>query len=176
MLEDFATDGGDRKDVFFYQVRARESPILARGISDAAPQADDEHYIPRALLFDLEPRVSPHAYFLRCYPPGPSSNLAPQVINSIQSGDSRSLYNPENFFMSPDGGGAGNNWASGMSEHFHRGSLALSVTRSVVRLGYQQANDKEEEIMEMIDREADGSDSLEVTCKQVVTGTLSQCS
>ncbi|KFG42533.1 tubulin gamma chain, partial [Toxoplasma gondii p89] len=28
----------DRKDVFFYQ-------------------ADDEHYIPRALLFDLEPRV-----------------------------------------------------------------------------------------------------------------------
>ena len=29
--------GGDRKDVFFYQ-------------------ADDDHYIPRALLFDLEPR------------------------------------------------------------------------------------------------------------------------
>ena len=38
ILEEFATDGGDRKDVFFYQ-------------------ADDEHYIPRALLFDLEPRV-----------------------------------------------------------------------------------------------------------------------
>lgn len=38
ILEDFATDGGDRKDVFFYQ-------------------ADDDHYIPRALLFDLEPRV-----------------------------------------------------------------------------------------------------------------------
>lgn len=98
ILEDFATDGGDRKDVFFYQ-------------------ADDEHYIPRALLFDLEPRV----------------------INSILSGESRNLYNPENVFLSPDGGGAGNNWAS----------------------GYQQANDKEEEIMEMIDREADGSDSLE---------------
>ena len=29
--------GGDRKDVFFYQ-------------------ADDDHYVPRALLFDLEPR------------------------------------------------------------------------------------------------------------------------
>lgn len=29
--------GGDRKDVFFYQ-------------------ADDEHYVPRALLLDLEPR------------------------------------------------------------------------------------------------------------------------
>ena len=38
VLEDFATQGGDRKDVFFYQ-------------------ADDEHYIPRALLVDLEPRV-----------------------------------------------------------------------------------------------------------------------
>ncbi|CAO3636815.1 unnamed protein product [Cunninghamella echinulata] len=37
-LEDFATEGGDCKDVFFYQ-------------------ADNEHYIPRALLLDLEPRV-----------------------------------------------------------------------------------------------------------------------
>eukprot|EP01048_Picozoa_sp_COSAG05_P010440 COSAG05_NODE_919_length_6591_cov_81.831793_5_plen_473_part_00 len=110
ILEDFATDGGDRKDVFFYQ-------------------ADDEHYIPRALLFDLEPRV----------------------INSILTGDSRNLYNPENVFMSLDGGGAGNNWAS----------------------GYQQANDKEEEIMEMIDREADGSDSLEgfVVIHSIAGGT-----
>ncbi|KAH6562289.1 hypothetical protein BASA62_009277 [Batrachochytrium salamandrivorans] len=38
ILEDFATEGGDRKDVFFYQ-------------------ADDEHYIPRAILVDLEPRM-----------------------------------------------------------------------------------------------------------------------
>ena len=38
VLEDFATDGIDRKDVFFYQ-------------------ADDDHYIPRAVLLDLEPRV-----------------------------------------------------------------------------------------------------------------------
>jgi tubulin gamma len=40
-LEDFASEsgGGDRKDVFFYQ-------------------ADDQHYIPRAILVDLEPRVS----------------------------------------------------------------------------------------------------------------------
>jgi tubulin gamma len=38
-LEDFATAGsGDRKDVFFYQ-------------------ADDDHYVPRALLLDLEPGV-----------------------------------------------------------------------------------------------------------------------
>jgi hypothetical protein len=39
MLEEWATETGDRKDVFFYQ-------------------ADDEHYIPRAILVDLEPRVS----------------------------------------------------------------------------------------------------------------------
>jgi hypothetical protein len=39
ILEEWATEGGDRKDVFFYQ-------------------ADDEHYIPRAILVDLEPRVS----------------------------------------------------------------------------------------------------------------------
>lgn len=38
VLEDFATEGVDRKDVFFYQ-------------------ADDDHYIPRAVLLDLEPRV-----------------------------------------------------------------------------------------------------------------------
>lgn len=38
-LEEWAEGGqGDRKDVFFYQ-------------------ADDEHYIPRAILIDLEPRV-----------------------------------------------------------------------------------------------------------------------
>lgn len=39
ILEEWATEGGDRKDVFFYQ-------------------ADDEHYIPRAILVDLEPRAS----------------------------------------------------------------------------------------------------------------------
>ena len=40
ILEEYAANGnaGDRKDVFFYQ-------------------ADDEHYVPRALLLDLEPRV-----------------------------------------------------------------------------------------------------------------------
>ncbi len=37
-LEDYATEGSDRKDVFFYQ-------------------ADDNHYVPRAVLVDLEPRV-----------------------------------------------------------------------------------------------------------------------
>eukprot|EP01111_Echinosteliopsis_oligospora_P017219 TRINITY_DN7387_c0_g1_i2.p1 TRINITY_DN7387_c0_g1~~TRINITY_DN7387_c0_g1_i2.p1 ORF type:complete len:266 (+),score=80.86 TRINITY_DN7387_c0_g1_i2:36-833(+) len=97
-LEDYATQGGDRKDVFFYQ-------------------ADDEHYIPRALLFDLEPRV----------------------IHSLRNSPFANLYNPENIFVSQEGSGAGNNWAS----------------------GYSQAEKVNEEIMDMIDREADGSDSLE---------------
>ena len=72
ILEDYATQGDDRKDVFFYQ-------------------ADDEHYIPRALLIDLEPRV----------------------INGIQNGLYSNLYNPENFYIAKHGGGAGNNWANG---------------------------------------------------------------
>ena len=38
IVEDFAVDGSDRKDVFFYQ-------------------ADDMQYVPRAILVDLEPRV-----------------------------------------------------------------------------------------------------------------------
>eukprot|EP00922_Rhytidocystis_sp_ex-Travisia-forbesii_P008620 GHVS01012636.1.p1 GENE.GHVS01012636.1~~GHVS01012636.1.p1 ORF type:complete len:459 (+),score=65.12 GHVS01012636.1:185-1561(+) len=109
LLQDFQ-GGGDRKDVFFYQ-------------------ADDEHYIPRALLFDLEPRV----------------------INSIQTSEYRNLYNPENFFVSKEGGGAGNNWGS----------------------GYSQADAVQEEILEMIDRESDGSDSLEgfVLCHSIAGGT-----
>lgn len=38
ILEEWATDKSDRKDVFFYQ-------------------ADDELYVPRSILVDLEPRV-----------------------------------------------------------------------------------------------------------------------
>ncbi|CAO3631755.1 unnamed protein product [Mucor hiemalis] len=97
-LEDFATEGGDRKDVFFYQ-------------------ADNEHYIPRALLLDLEPRV----------------------INNIKSSPFANLYNPENIFTSKDGGGAGNTWPN----------------------GYSQGERMCEDIMDMVDREADNSDSLE---------------
>jgi tubulin gamma len=62
------------------------------------------------------------------------------VINAIQTGPYRNIYNPENFFIDPQGSGAGNNWAS----------------------GYVQGEAVHEEIFDMIDREADGSDSLEV--------------
>ncbi len=98
----------DRKDVFFYQ-------------------ADDEHYIPRALLFDLEPRV----------------------VHGIMASDYKNLFNPENVFVSKDGGGAGNNWGCGYSS-------ALKV---------------QEDVMDMIDREADGSDSLEgfFMCHSIVS-------
>jgi len=109
VLEDFATHGGDRKDVFFYQ-------------------ADDEQYIPRALLIDLEPRV------------------LNQVNNEMPG-----LFNQENIYRHPEGGGAGNNWA----------------------MGYDMAQSVQEEILEMIDREADGSDSLEgfLLCHSIAGGT-----
>ncbi|KAF2005760.1 tubulin-domain-containing protein [Amniculicola lignicola CBS 123094] len=97
-LEDFATEGGDRKDVFFYQ-------------------SDDTRYIPRAILLDLEPRV----------------------LNAIQNSPYKNIYNPENFYIHKDGTGAGNNWGA----------------------GYSMGEQVQEEIMDMIDREADGSDSLE---------------
>ena len=47
--------------------------------------------------------------------------------------------------MSKDGGGAGNNWAQ----------------------GYAAGERIYEEVMEMIDREAEGSDSLEVCCNSI---------
>ncbi|CAM9576388.1 unnamed protein product, partial [Ectocarpus fasciculatus] len=97
-LVEHAHAGDDRKDVFFYQ-------------------ADDEHYVPRNIMIDLEPRV----------------------IHGIQSSAYRDLYNQENFFVAKEGGGAGNNWAS----------------------GYRQGSEHEDYVMEMIDREADNSDSLE---------------
>jgi len=98
ILEEFATQGDDRKDVFFYQ-------------------ADNEHYIPRALLVDLEPKA----------------------IEYIQKSPYGGLYNPENIFIEKEGGGAGNNWG----------------------MGYTLGEKVHEEVMDMIDREADGSDSLD---------------
>lgn len=45
------------------------------------------------------------------------------------------------MYLSQDGGGAGNNWAA----------------------GYGRGNGLQEEIFDIIDREAEGSDSLEVS-------------
>lgn len=93
-----ALDFNDRKDVFFYQ-------------------ADDDHYVPRAILLDLEPRVIAH---IRTHSP------------------IRSLFNPENVFVTKEGGGAGNIWS----------------------MGYKIAESYYENIVDMIDREVDGADSL----------------
>jgi len=110
ILQEHATEGIDRKDVFFYQ-------------------ADDEHYIPRSVLLDLEPRV----------------------INTIMNSEYRKLYNPENVYLAKDGGGAGNNWAC----------------------GYSLGGDLHEEVFDIIDREAEGSDSLEgfVVAHSIAGGT-----
>ena len=92
-------------------------------------QSDDDRYTPRALLMDLEPRVVLH-----------------KLAHSNQK-----LFNPENVFCSHDGGGAGNNWAS----------------------GYRQGQEFHEQVFDMMDREADNSDSLEgfVLCHSIAGGT-----
>lgn len=69
-----------------------------------------------------------------------------QVINNILTSPYANLYNPENIFVSKDGGGAGNNWAQ----------------------GYAAGEGIYEELMEMVDREAEGSDSLEVSSFLVI--------
>ena len=66
-------------------------------------------------------------------------DLEPRVINNIMNSEYKKLYNPENIYLAKDGGGAGNNWAS----------------------GYSQGQQLYEDIFDIIDREADGSDSLE---------------
>jgi tubulin gamma len=88
-----------------------------------------DKYIPRALLMDLEPRV----------------------VQKLASQKTERLFNPENVFVSPDGSGAGNNWAS----------------------GFRQGMQHSEVIFDMIDREADNSDSLEgfVVTHSIAGGT-----
>jgi tubulin gamma len=66
-------------------------------------------------------------------------DLEPRVLDTIRQGPFGGIYNSENIFTARDGGGAGNIWAN----------------------GYAQGELVSEEMMEMIDREAEGSDSLE---------------
>lgn len=74
-----------------------------------------------------------------------------QVIQGIQSGPYKNIYNPENIFVDKSGTGAGNNWAA----------------------GYSMGEAVQDELLDMIDREADGSDSLEVCMSQVCSTRLS---
>lgn len=75
-----------------------------------------------------------------------------QVLHNIQSGPYRNIYNPENFFIGQEGIGAGNNWGT----------------------GYAAGEGVQEEIFDMIDREADGSDSLEVRFTTLACANMQQ--
>lgn len=80
-------------------------------------QADNGRYVPRAVCMDLEPRV----------------------LQSLKQQDYGNLYNPENFYVSSHGGGAGNAWAS----------------------GYYQGGEAKEAFLDILQREAENADALE---------------
>ena len=61
----------------FTRSKAEKNETSYPQVLNTYPQADDEHYIPRAILLDLEDRV----------------------INGIKTGDYKKLYNPENFIV-----------------------------------------------------------------------------
>lgn len=98
LRSDGVLDPGDDKNVFFYQ-------------------ADDDHYVPRAVLLDTEPGV----------------------VNAISAGRYGKLFNPESVYVAGDGGGAGNNWATG----YAAGAAAA------------------ERIADIVDREFEGCDNAE---------------
>lgn len=62
------------------------------------------------------------------------------MLDGVRASELCSLFNPESIFCPDDGSGAGNNWAAGFSAG--------------------QSNT--EDLLDMLDREAEGSDSLEV--------------
>lgn len=66
-------------------------------------------------------------------------DMEPRVVNSILNGPTGAMYNPENVYLATNGGGAGNNWA----------------------VGYQYGEQNLESLVDIFDREADGSDNLE---------------
>lgn len=92
-------DHGDRRSVFF-------------------DETEKNRYTPRALLFDLEPRV----------------------VSGILQSTTGGIYSPDNIYLYNEGGGAGNNWAAGYSS-------ALLI---------------DETLIDMIDRETERCDNLEV--------------
>ena len=86
------------------------------------------------------------------------------MIHGIQKSAYANFFNPENIYINPEGGGAGNNWASG--------NLSLTFIRYFqiklifnISAGFRQAESVRDDIMDMINREADGSESLEVEHK-----------
>ena len=94
------SEHGDRRSVFF-------------------DETEKNRYTPRALLFDLEPRV----------------------VSGILQSTTGGIYSPDNIYLYNEGGGAGNNWAAGYSS-------ALQI---------------DDTLIDMIDRETERCDNLEVT-------------
>jgi tubulin gamma len=90
--------------------------------------ADDGRYVPRAILIDLEERV----------------------VNSIKKSRYSHFYNPENILVY-EGGGAGNNWAS----------------------GYDHGVSHYEDIADVVRREVEVADALEgfFYCHSIAGGT-----
>ena len=78
-------------------------------------------------------------------------DLEPRVVNSIMNSKYSKLFNNENIYISKNGGGAGNIWAS----------------------GYSQGKQLSEEFFEIIEREAEGADSLDgfILCHSIAGGT-----
>lgn len=66
-------------------------------------------------------------------------DLEPRVVQNVATGQYGNIYNPENMFTLDNGSGAGNNWGAG---HF-QGEQNMDV------------------IMDILEREAENSDSLE---------------
>lgn len=96
------------------------------------------------------------------------------MIHSILNSPYANLYNPENIYLSEHGGGAGNNWASGYSQvsngndFFFFNPVSLIPVKEI-KVGCicistpPQGKKIQEDIFDIIDREADGSDSLEAS-------------
>ncbi|CAJ0962926.1 unnamed protein product, partial [Mesorhabditis belari] len=115
----------------FWKTLSNEHGLTSNGVARESPtggqrndrldvffsEGDQEKYIPRAVMVDLEPRV----------------------INGIFQSDYADFFKKTSSFMSADGGGAGNNWAS----------------------GYAQGQKVSEDVLELIRLEAERADDLE---------------
>ena len=88
-------------------------------------------------LSDINPNLFTNTRPL-WHPPGARGIYGGAVIAQCLAAAQRTV--PENFYVHKEGAGAGNNWAA----------------------GYAMGETVQDEVLDMIDREADGSDSLEV--------------
>ena len=129
-------------------------------------------------------------------------DLEPRVVRGIEAGEYGRLFNSENMFVAEHGGGAGNVWASGFEQVSWRilsmpfGSISVKnnvytsashacsfqLCQQIIQcvsflppvcLCVLQGQAHQEQLMDMVDREAEGSESLEAfyLCHSVAGGT-----